>query len=364
MNISVTGEQLKKYYNANRVGLQNNGATCYINTLIQCLSTCFQFTHFILNKDQYADRVQHNLTKEKHQISLIMELATIFDHMWINENSLNPIRFLKTLQYKFDFLQINQQNDIEEIWLLMLNKMNEEILFTDAIHMFDQKILDSTYSSSSNQDDIMIKCYKAWYDGHNKEYSELIELLYGQMISQIICGNNSCATIHHNYEHFPIIQLEIPPMSTTPTIYDCLDSYIKEEILNEWKCDKCNTVNPSKKNNRFWKLPPVLVICLKRFIYHPEMQQNIKNNDLVDIPLELNMSNCVLSPQSYHKYQLQSAALHIGNINGGHYIALTRKSNDNHEQWYCIDDLKVTEYTRTQVGGLITNAYMLFYTIA
>ena len=98
-----------------RTGLQNIGATCYINTLIQCLLSCTFFNNFILSND-FNDRLNN-----KDNMYLINELQTVFKSMWIDGNFLNPVRFLKTLKLKFDFINVNSQNDIHEILLLILN---------------------------------------------------------------------------------------------------------------------------------------------------------------------------------------------------------------------------------------------------
>ena len=57
---------ITKYLNNNdfrkRTGLLNVGATCYINTLIQCLLSCPVFREFIISKD-YFNRIRWNLLK-------------------------------------------------------------------------------------------------------------------------------------------------------------------------------------------------------------------------------------------------------------------------------------------------------------
>ena len=57
MDISKYTNVIKLNNNYNkRTGLLNVGATCYINTLIQCLLSCPVFREFILSKDYY-DRI-------------------------------------------------------------------------------------------------------------------------------------------------------------------------------------------------------------------------------------------------------------------------------------------------------------------
>ena len=76
-----------------RTGLLNIGATCYINTLIQCLLSCPVFREFILSKDYYT-----RITNNDKDIYMIKELESIFNSMWVGGHSLKPIRFLNDFE--------------------------------------------------------------------------------------------------------------------------------------------------------------------------------------------------------------------------------------------------------------------------
>ena len=56
-------------------------------------------------------------------------------------------------------------------------------------------------------------------------------------------------------------------------------------------------------------------------------------------------------------YDLSSVIVHIGQINGGHYVCYCRQGR----QWYLFDDNKVSAATEKQV--LAAQAYLLVYTI-
>jgi ubiquitin C-terminal hydrolase len=55
-------------------------------------------------------------------------------------------------------------------------------------------------------------------------------------------------------------------------------------------------------------------------------------------------------------YELLSVAVHLGTINGGHYVAYCRKEDG---QWYFMDDERVGKVSLQEV--LEQDAYMLFY---
>jgi ubiquitin C-terminal hydrolase len=52
------------------------------------------------------------------------------------------------------------------------------------------------------------------------------------------------------------------------TLYQCLDQFVKEEILDKedaWKCPKCQKKRKALKQLLLTKLPDILLIHLKRF---------------------------------------------------------------------------------------------------
>tara|TARA_B110000211_G_scaffold231950_1_gene294603 strand:+ start:713 stop:1786 length:1074 start_codon:yes stop_codon:yes gene_type:complete len=342
-------------------GLKNIGATCYINTLIQCLCSCSYFVNFILS-EKYLDRIQND------NVYFIKELKSIVNSLLVDGNSLIPVRFLKTLKLKFDFIDINEQNDLHEILLLILNKMNEEIKISDTLKYFDTNILRRSINNSDTEykklDD---KCYKMWYELHKKEYSELVELFYGHSISQIVCGN--CNFIHHNNEFFNILDLEIPEKDPKIPIdiYDCIEKHTSIEFLNynidddKWKCDVCNESKKSGKVIKHWKFPPILIICLKRFYFDKNLNRMTKNNTYIDIPFELDLKDYTMSNKSKTKYKLESVGLHFGNIYGGHYSSVVRKDKNTDDKWLLIDDLTINKINKKDIN--LNSAYMLFYSL-
>ena len=55
-------------------------------------------------------------------------------------------------------------------------------------------------------------------------------------------------------------------------------------------------------------------------------------------------------------YELISVAVHMGTINGGHYIGYAKKEDG---YWYCMNDERVGRVSKEEVLG--QDAYILFY---
>lgn len=325
-------------------GLANVGNTCYINTTLQCLGHCTHFLEYVLNGEY-----------KQETGSLLTELREIFKELWVNDNGVIPNRFLKYLHQHVRGINIMEQNDIQEFLTLFVDKLNACI----AIRVTPEMALSRTQYADSQYDKLRHKIDRAWFNSVGIEYSPLVDFFYGQSIVQVICGH--CRKIHHTYEPFSILLLPLPGNSDGTDIIACLNHYILEETLNDhthrgddWKCDGCKQSVKSIKTTKFWRLPRILTICLKRFTHDLR-----KNNTYVKAPTQLDLSKYIIGPETTNTnnmYQLCSIACHAGSHNNGHYYALCRNPDSN---WYMIDDTIITGFKDKYETP--PTSYMLFY---
>ncbi|NXX14755.1 UBP8 hydrolase, partial [Podargus strigoides] len=92
---------------------------------------------------------------------------------------------------------------------------------------------------------------------------------------------------------------------------ECLRLFSKEEKLtdnNKFYCSHCKARRDSLKKIEIWKLPPVLLVHLKRFSYDGRWKQKLQTS--VDFPLEaLDLSQYVIGPKNNLKrYNLFSVS--------------------------------------------------------
>lgn len=314
--------------------LANLGATCYINTTTQCLGHCKPFLEFVLRQRGFEGK-------------LIGELHELYKELFVGHHSLIPRKFIGALNEKIKTIDIHEQNDINEFLMILLDKLNGDICFTvkDAPNM-------GVSDANNKYSRLKGTMEKAWWDQTRKEYSDMIPMFYGQLISQIKCGY--CTKIHHNYELFS--DLSVPIDESCNTLYDCLDAHFNDEVVNKedrlWKCDKCEQKSRSEKCTVLWRMPTVLIVSLKRFSA-TTMRKNAKN---IDIPRELDMSRYCLGDKKY-VYDLKSAGVHMGFSQlGGHYYAMCQGYDG---YWYKIDDLDV----KLEKEPDVRNGYVYFYVL-
>jgi len=201
-------------------------------------------------------------------------------------------------------------------------------------------------------------------------------------------------------------------MSSSITLEDCLDAFAKEERIPEAYCSKCNEFRVQTKRMSLWRLPPIVIIHLKRFQFTQHMRRKLR--ELVVFPVEgLDLSRIMasdssptvdggddsqpdnvlpadadnetsveesLSPdadsatpepetaapamspssdkgRSHKLYDLYGVVHHQGALSGGHYVASLKSEIDG--QWRLYNDATILEIHNHDVVD--PSAYILFY---
>ncbi|CAM9188936.1 unnamed protein product, partial [Chrysoparadoxa australica] len=154
-------------------------------------------------------------------------------------------------------------------------------------------------------------------------------------------------------------------------LHSCLERFTTLETLGcGTRCDApgCSHRETSRKSKQmsFCRLPPILVLHLKRF----DGISDQKVNDLVDFPARgLDMGKYLSSwamdtgeevkfAPPHLPYNLFAVVNHTGSLSQGHYTAFVRAM----EQWFKCDDTWVTHATEEEV--ITGEAYLLFYSAA
>ena len=153
----------------------------------------------------------------------------------------------------------------------------------------------------------------------------------------------------------PFFNLNVP-IAPEKTLEKCISLYTATEKLdgdNKILNDKTNEKEEAEKNIRFWSLPEVLVVTIKRFDNNGR-----KNQQMVDFPLEnLDMREHIVGyDKDSYIYDLYGICNHSGGTAGGHYTAYVKNAND---KWYHFNDTNCNEI---DLGSLKTPyAYCFFY---
>jgi len=353
-------EKYKKYQNNGITGLNNIGNTCFINSCFQILSHTYELNEILNGVEKRHTNKNINNTIDA---MLLTEWNDLRKMMWNENCTITPTRFVEIIRFiaekkNLEFSVKNSQHDISEFFVFVIG----------CFHNALKKNVGITINGTpeTDIDKVVYECYKLLKTIYEKEYSEIWNLFYGISVS-LICDNETGKLISSVPEEHSILSLSIPTTQTPTTLYDCLDLYFQEETIENYVNTTENKNQTIKRKSYMWKLPPVLVIELKRY---DNMSFFItKNKKMVEFPLTgLDLTKYVLK---YHEgygedqleeqiYDLYGVFYHYSLGKGtsfGHYIACVKNSNSN---WYSFDDCNVSIVKNK--NQLINNdAYCFFY---
>ncbi|XP_068954142.1 ubiquitin carboxyl-terminal hydrolase 8 [Petaurus breviceps papuanus] len=330
-------------------GLRNLGNTCYMNSILQCLCNAPHLADYF-NRNFYQDDINRsNLLGHKGEVA--EEFGIIMKALWTGQ-----YRYISPKDFKITIGKINDQfsgysqQDSQELLLFLMDGLHEDLNKADNRKRHKEE-------NNDHLDDFKAAEH-AWQKHKQLNESIIVALFQGQFKSTVQCL--TCHKKSRTFEAF--MYLSLPLASTSKcTLQDCLRLFSKEEKLtdnNRFYCSHCKTRRDSMKKIEIWKLPPVLLVHLKRFSYDGRWKQKLQTS--VDFPLEnLDLSQYVIGPKNnLKKYNLFSVSNHYGGLDGGHYTAYCK--NAARQRWFKFDDHEVSDISVSSVRS--SAAYILFYT--
>ncbi|KAL6928829.1 hypothetical protein ACO0SA_002159 [Hanseniaspora valbyensis] len=279
----VTWHTFKNYDSkktTNYIGFQNQGATCYLNSLLQ--------TYFILQKFRAMVYKIDTSMKKDPTNHVDLALQRLFYNLETSPIALNTVELTKS--FGWDSGDSFVQNDIQELNRLLLDKLEDSM--------------------------------------------DLKSLFVGEMKSYIKCINVDYES--SRTEEFWDIQLNV---KNKKNIQESFDYYIEEEILegeNSYFTEKYG-LQEAKKGVIFKKLPTILFIQLKRFEYNFALDKLAKINDCYEFSDTLDLTKYLELPTGDEIYKLHGVLVHSGDLDTGHYYAILKPK----DTWMCFDDDKV-----------------------
>ncbi|XP_055635108.1 ubiquitin carboxyl-terminal hydrolase 8 isoform X2 [Toxorhynchites rutilus septentrionalis] len=331
-------------------GLKNLGNTCYMNSILQCLSNTFFLRDFFVDGSfkQYLNR------NNKTQGKIAEEVAAVIKALWTGQYKCIASKNLRYVvgQYERQFGGIEQQDSHEFLTILM-----------DWLHSDLQTVTMKLETSLENRP----ASEKAWIEYLKGKESYIARLFYGQIKSTVKCVR--CGKESATYESFSNLSLELRPDSNRCDLSECLDMYFNGEHIRGWSCPQCRSNQDAIKKLDISRLPSILVIHFKRFYADPDSMTTVykKKQNYVKFPLsELDMSTHIAPSElnrnqrlRSHRYHLYGVSNHYGSMESGHYTAFCR--NSEFQKWYKFDDHTVSSLDTSDVCS--SAAYILFYSL-
>ena len=357
------------------IGLDNIGATCYMNATLQCLSNTKQLTEFFLNK--YQKNPKNIMVNEYHDLIL---------NLWNrdnNNNSFSPDNFKNVLSKENPLFAGIAANDSKDLINFLLERFHNELNQTNESNInnnIDYYSQDQT-NENNNINNINyniqdqtneLNMLNLFLQEFSQEYnSPISHLFYGIMETKAQCS--ICQIIKFNFQVYSFLEFPLQQVNqfcfnngrrplynndgTNPDVdlYECFDYYGKIDLMNgenQMYCNICNQLTDTFYSTSLYSAPNNLIINLNRgkgAVYECK----------VNFPEILNIINYVYFKNGVTVYELYAVICHLGPSSmSGHFVAYCRNRMDN--KWYLYNDGFVTPCNkkRQYQEGM---PYILFY---
>ncbi|EEY57423.1 ubiquitin-specific protease, putative [Phytophthora infestans T30-4] len=282
------------------VGLKNQGATCYLNSLLQTLFHLRAFRQVV-----YATPTAQEDTND----SVSLALQRVFYRLQRQQKAVST----KELTRSFGWSAIDSfmQHDVQELYRILCDRLEEKMKNT-PVDSAIQKLFEGKVRS-------FVECVNVQFQSSREERFYDLQL-----------DVKGCKNLMQSFRRYVEVEM--------------LDGDNQYEAEGHGKQD-------AKKGIEFLTFPPVLNIQLKRFEYDAMRDGMVKVHDRFEFPKTLVLDEFISKDKTKTDaqspsfiYHLHSVLVHSGDVHGGHYYVFIRpgKHIAASTDWFRFDDDQIT----------------------
>ena len=344
------------------IGLNNIGATCYMNATLQCLSNSKKLTEYFL--EQFKKDTNKIMTNEYYEV---------LKNLWnveSKEKAYSPNSFKEVLSKENPLFAGVAANDSKDLINFLLERFHQELNIINANNNLNNNNNNNNFNQPDQTNEIaMLGEFLQEYV--QKFNSPISDLFYGILETKSQC--QGCNIIKYNFQVYSFLEFPLQqvnqfyfnngkrPLLTNDgknpdvDLYECFEYNRKIDLMtgeNQMYCNICNKLCNAYYSTILYSGPNYLIINLNRgkgAIYECK----------VNFPNQLNIFNYVSFKNGITVYELYAVICHLGPSSmSGHFVAYCKNRIDN--QWYLYNDGIVTKCSR-QFQYNDGMPYILFY---
>ncbi|KAB2071857.1 hypothetical protein ES319_A08G252000v1 [Gossypium barbadense] len=314
------------------LGLRNLGNSCYLNSVLQCLTYTPPLANFCL-RSQHSSSCDASASKKPRDCPFCILEAWITRSLTLDLTLDAPSKIQSCLKIFAEHFRFGLQEDAHEFLRYVIDACHNTCLRLKKLRL---KGSEGGGREEAVNDNTVVK-----------------EIFGGALQSQVKCLG--CGGESNKVDEIMDISLDI---LNSGSLKEAMHKFFQPEVLdgnNKYKCENCKKLMAARKQLSIRQAPNILVVQLKRFegIFGGKINRPVTFEEV----LVLSSFMCKASQDPRPEYSLFGTIVHSGSSpESGHYYAYIK---DAMGRWYCCNDSFVSLSTLQEV--LSEKVYILFF---